>query len=147
MKRKVNVLDNHPIAARVGGPHAAEFRSLPCRAGSGDSVRRRTNGRFSSRAKNSKGSFRRTPPASRCPPDCRCGALSRPTTPSMTSFETYGMASGTSARNRRKNVLATTGGGLVSHTIPNKWPDIPKRRPLARARRVPRRAAAAGVCE
>jgi hypothetical protein len=29
------------------------------------------------------------------------------------------MASGSSARKRRKPVLATTRGGLVSHTIPN----------------------------
>src|ERR1019366_2141500 len=90
MRRKVNVLDNHPIAARVGGPQAAEFRSLPCRAGSGDSVRRRTDGRFGSRAKNSKRSFRRTQPAFQMParlPLCR---VIRATTPSTTSFETYG---------------------------------------------------------
>ena len=41
------------------------------------------------------------------------------TTPSMMSLETQSMASGSSARRRRKTVLAITKGGLVSHTIRN----------------------------
>ena len=39
------------------------------------------------------------------------------TTPSMMSFETQSIASGSSARTRRKTMLASTRGGLVSHTI------------------------------
>ena len=46
----------------------------------------------------------------------------------MTSFETYGMASGTSARKRRKNVLANIGAGFVSHTIPAWFGDGKTRR-------------------
>ena len=41
------------------------------------------------------------------------------TTPSMMSLDTQSMASGSSARKSRKTVLATTSGGLVSHTILN----------------------------
>src|ERR1035441_4352341 len=44
MQGKVNVLDYHSVAARIGEPHVAEFKSLADRARRRDGVRRRTNG-------------------------------------------------------------------------------------------------------
>src|SRR5664279_1809749 len=44
MQDKTNVLDDHAIAARVGEPHLAEFKSLADRARRREGVRRRTNG-------------------------------------------------------------------------------------------------------
>src|ERR1039458_1254667 len=44
MQGKTNVLDHHAVAARVGEPHVAEFKSLADRTRRRDGVRRRTNG-------------------------------------------------------------------------------------------------------
>ena len=88
----------------------AELESRPDRARRGNGVRRRPNGRL--HGEKLEKVFRENATSFQIPTRLPLWRVFQATTPSIMSLETQSMASGSSARKRRKTVLATTRSGL-----------------------------------